>query len=404
MTRMITDDDLNGIRADTPGCEHVTHFNNAGASLMPRPIVDTMIRYLHLEEQIGGYEAESACHAEIEAVYSSAAHLVGAHADEIAIVENATRAWDMAFYSIPFKSGDRILTGKAAYGSDYIAFLQTVQTKGVRIDVVPDDEYGQISVSALGNMLDKSVKLIALTHIPTNGGLVNPAAQVGKLARQAKVLYMLDACQSAGQIPLDVDEIGCDILSATSRKYLRGPRGMGFLYVRREHIAELMPPFLDLHAATWVEQDRYEIRSDARRFENWECNYAAKLGMGQAIDYALSWGIAPIRERVQMLADQLRNQLELLPGIRVCDKGQEKCGIVTFMSAHRSAGYLKSIFQQNHINVTTTTRFGTRLDMEERGLDELVRASLHYFNTTAEINYFCDVLSDIIKSSIEVKN
>lgn len=392
-----TQQEIDRVRAETPGTRNVIHFNNAGSSLMPSQVLHRMTTYLDLEMRYGGYEAADICHDQIEQVYDSAARLIGAGREEIAVVENATRAWDMAFYSIPFQPGDRILTGLASYGSDYIAFLQMAAQKGVQIDIIPDDEHGQVSVGALENMLDERVKLIVLTHVPTNGGLVNPAAAVGKLARQADVYYLLDACQSVGQIPLNVEEIGCDMLSATSRKYLRGPRGMGFLYVRQNRIAELVPPFLDLHAATWVETNRYEIRPDARRFENWETNYTGKLGLGTAIDYAQKLGVDRIWKRVQDLAYDLRNRLEGLPGVTVHDKGAVRCGIVTFMAAGKKAEDIKAYMHNRHINVTTTSRFGTRLDMEDRGLDILVRASVHYYNTREEIDRFCAELTRFLE-------
>src|SRR5215208_1685422 len=308
--------DIGRARRETPGCERVLHFNNAGSALMPRPVLDAVQNYLTLEAQIGGYGA--------------AAEMLGCDADEIAFVENATRAWDMAFYALPFAAGDRILTARAEYASNVIAFLQVAERSGAVVEVIPSDETGQISVEALQGMIDDRVKLIAITHVPTNGGLVNPAAAVGQVARAAGITYLLDACQSVGQMPVDVEEIGCDLLSTTGRKFLRGPRGTGFLYVRRELCRRLRPPFLDLHAATWVARDRYDIRADARRFENWETNFAGKVGLGVAIDYARDWGMAAIWDRVRSLASTLREELEEIPGVTVRDIGAERCGIVTF--------------------------------------------------------------------------
>ena len=264
-------------------------------------------------------------------MYDSVAGLLGCSRDEVAIVENATRAWDMAFYSVDFQPGDRILTCGAEYASNYIALLQVAKRTGAIVVVVADDESGQISLSALEAELARGARLVSLVHVPSQGGLVQPAAGVGALCRSAGVPLLLDACQSAGQLPTDVGELQCDMLSATGRKFLRGPRGTGFLYVRQELIEQLEPPFLDLHAAEWTGRETYAIRADARRFENWETSYATKLGLGAAVDYALDWGI-DCHRGAECRASPLRSgrSFEALPGVDVRDRGVEKCGIVTF--------------------------------------------------------------------------
>jgi selenocysteine lyase/cysteine desulfurase len=385
--------DLARARQETPGCEQVLHFNNAGAALMPRPVLDALIQHLQLEAMMGGYEAADYAHEAVDRVYEAIATLIGCHQDEVAVIENATRAWDMAFYSVPFKAGDRILTAMAEYASNYIAFLQVAQKIGAKIEAIPNDESGQLSIEALQNMIDEQVKLIAITHIPTNGGLVNPAAAVGKVAKAAGIPYLLDACQSVGQMPLEVDEVGCDMLSATGRKFLRGPRGTGFLYVRRSLIEKLEPPFLDLHAARWIARDQYEVRADARRFENWETNYAAKIGLGVAIDYALNWGLEAIWQRVSRLAHQLRTGLSQIPAVTVRDLGQVQCGIVTFTVEGHEPETIRQALAEQKINVTTTTIFSTRLDMEARALTRMVRASVHYYNSEAEVERFCQAVA-----------
>jgi cysteine desulfurase / selenocysteine lyase len=388
--------DLQRARHDTPGCTNVLHFNNAGSSLMPQPVLDATIGYLQLEAQIGGYEAVEQAHDAIEHVYDAAATLINCSRDEIAIIENATRAWDMAFYSIPFKPGDRILTAMSEYASNYIAFLQIAQKTGVIIEAIPNDAYGQVSLDALRQTIDERVKLIAITHVPTNGGLVNPVAAIGKIAREAGILYLVDACQSVGQMPIDVNQIGCDMLSATSRKYLRGPRGMGFLYVRHSILEQLEPPFLDLHAAEWVAPNRYEIRPDARRFENWETNYAAKIGLGVAIDYALHWGLDTTWRRIKALAYQLRTQLSPLPGVIVRDRGATQCGIVTFTIEGIEPEEIKHKLAEQKINVSVTTRSSTLLDMEARRIESMVRASMHYYNSEEEVERFCGSVASFI--------
>jgi len=386
--------DVARARAETPGCANVIHFNNAGASLTPQPVLDTVLGHLNLEASIGAYEAADRSEAALERVYDSLAALLGAHRDEIAVVENATRAWDMAFYSFRFAPGDRILTSAAEYASNYIALLQMARRTGAVVEAVPSDAQGQISIEALEGLIDSRVKLIALTHIPTNGGLVNPAGAVGAVARRAKIPFILDACQSVGQMPIDVAEIGCDILSATGRKFLRGPRAIGFLWMRRDLLTRLEPPFLDMHAATWVARDTYEIRPDARRFENWETSAALKLGLGAAVDYAMGWGLEEIRERAWSLAATLRRALSEMPGVTLRDMGATKCAIVTFTVEGRDPDEIKRSLLAKRINVTTPQIVAARLDMEARGLKSLVRASVHYYNTEDEIERFCAVLKN----------
>jgi selenocysteine lyase/cysteine desulfurase len=363
---------------------------------MPRPVLEATIAHLQLEAQIGGYEAAERANDAIEHVYDAAAALIGCSRDEIAIIENATRAWDMAFYSIPFKPGDRILTAMAEYASNYIAFLQVTRKTGTTVEIIPNDAHGQISLEALRRAIDDRVKLIAITHVPTNGGLVNPVVEVGKVAREHGILYLLDACQSVGQMPIDVNQIGCDMLSATGRKYLRGPRGTGFLFVRKSILEHLEPPMLDLHAAEWVANDRYEIRPDARRFENWETNYAGKIGLGVAIDYALQWDVNITWRRIKSLAYKLRTQLSPLPGVIVRDRGVTQCGIVTFSVEDKSPDEIVSTLSKDNINVSVTRRSSTLLDMDARGLDSLVRASVHYYNSEEEVEQFCRTVEALL--------
>ena len=376
--------DVVRLRDETPGCAEVAHFNHAGSSLMPQPVIDALFGHLEREIRTGGYEAEDEAAARIDAVYGSIATLIGGAPDEVAIVENATRAWDMAFYGIPFESGDCILTSVAEYGSNAIAFLQ-VARRGVRVEVVPNDEHGQLDVAKLAEMLDEKVKVVAVTHMPTNGGLVQPAAAIGRLARQAGALYLLDACQTVGQMPLDVRQIGCDILSATSRKFLRGPRGVGFLWVRRPVIDRIVPPFLDIRAAEWTGPEEYVVHPSARRFENWESNVAGKVGMGAAVDYALDLGLDAIWARVHRQADLLRRRLAEIPGVAVHDLGAVKGGIVTFTVAGMDPPAVLTALREQAINVSTSSPSSTRWDMETRGLRGLVRASVHYLTTDEEV-------------------
>lgn len=398
MSQLFTDEEISRFRSETPGCAHVVHFNHSGASLMPQAVVDATNSHTLLEAEIGGYEAEDAARERFLAVYDSVARLLNASPGEIALVENATRAWDMAFYAIPFNPGDVILTSVAEYASNVISFLQ-IAKRGVTVDVVPNDEHGQISIESLGAMLDSRVKLVALTHMPTSGGLLQPAAEVGKLARENGSYFLLDACQTAGQLPLDVEALQCDFLSATSRKFLRGPRGVGFLYVREEVIEQIEPPMLDLHAAEWTSMDGYRIRPDAKRFENWEKNYANHLGMGVAIDYALAAGPGRIWAQVERNAGLLRDKLSSIPDVTVRDLGEVKGGIVTFEVAGVDPDNVnRQLRERWKINTSASGVTSTRFDMEPRGIERMVRSSTHYFTTDEEIDLMASAVEELART------
>lgn len=392
--------DIVRARAETPGAEKVQHFNNAGASLMPSVVVDALKNHLDLEATIGGYEAASQEAAADAHTYDAIAQLINCNSDDVAFVENATAGWCGAFYGMAqtFKPGDRILTAQAEYGSNYIAYLQVAERTGVQIDVVPNDETGALSLSALEEMIDERVKLVTITHIPTNGGLTNPAAEIGKITKAAGIPYLLDACQSVGQMPIDVEELGCDMLTATGRKYLRGPRGTGFLYIRPTMFDVFTPPVLDNHSATWTDRNTFEIRRDAKRFENWENYIAGRIALGVAVDYALSWDIADIYARNLHLAGMFRNRLSEIPGVTVRDLGVSPGAIVTFTVDGIAAEEIKKRMARHNINISHSMVSSTRLDMEDRGLDTLVRASLHYFNTENEIDRFVRTLVMEIKN------
>ena len=378
--------DISAVRADTPGTSFVAHFNNAGASLMPRPVLKTITDYLDEESLLGGYETADRHAADLEAVYGTVADLIGAKRSEIALADSATRAWDLAFTAMRFSEGDRILTTTSEYASNVIAFLQVAERSGAIVEVVPNRPTGEIDVDALESMLDERVRLIAINHVPTNSGLVNPAADVGRVANAHGIPYLLDACQSVGQLPIDVEEIGCDLLSSTSRKFLRGPRGAGFLYVSEAMLGDLDPAVLDLYGATWEAPDRYEMRPGARRFELWERSPALMLGMGRAAAYAMDIGPGVIWDRVSNLAETLRTALSAEDGVTVHDIGAVRGAIVTFTDDGHDAEAVKAALMEESINVSIATPYSARFDMEARNLPNLVRASVHYFNTEDEID------------------
>ena len=385
--------DITQLRRDTPGCERRIHFNNAGAALATRRTLQVVTDFLRREAEIGGYEAAREAHASIEATYESIARLIHATPSEIALMESSTHAWDSVFYSLPFKAGDRILTGRSEYASNYIAMLQLARRTGVRVEVVDDDEHGQIDLHQLSLALDEDVLLVALTWCPTNNGLINPAEEVGRMLRPHRAYYLLDACQAVGQLPVNVQQLGCDFLTATGRKFLRAPRGTGFLYATQELCRKIEPAQIDMRAARWTDVNRYELREDARRFENWEASHALRLGLGSAVDQLLEHGDLPVSIRIQSLAEKLRHGLREIAHIELQDKGIHQSGIVTFTSRRFGTCRLESVLAEAGINISVSPLKMARLDMTPRGLIATVRASLHIYNTEDEITRFCQVLA-----------
>lgn len=396
---MIDDGALNDIRADTPGIGNGVHLLACGSALMPRPVVEAIVDHTRLEAEIGGYEAHEARRDSLEAVYDKVAAHIGAQPREIALVENATVAWCQAFYALPMAPGSRILTCEAEYASNYLAFLQRARRDGVKIEVIPSDDSGAMDVDALDAAMGPDVALIAITWVPTSGGLVNPAASVGRIARRHGVPYLLDACQAAGQLPIDVAELGCDFLAATGRKFLRGPRGTGFLYVAEPWISRLEPPMIDLFAATWVARDEYRLREDARRFENWENAYALRAGLGAAMAYADAIGIHAISARVRHLGDFCREQIDRHPGLKVRDLGSDRCGIVSVEAIGGDADRLAAELREQGFAVGTSSRASTRIDFEGRDLPTLLRIAPHYYNTEDEIAACTDALAGLVRSA-----
>lgn len=373
----------------------MTHLNNAGAALPPAVVTDTVVDHLRLEEAIGGYEAHAAAQDRIDAVYDSVARLLASRPDQVALVESATEAWSRAFQAVAFTrgfgSGDRLLVSSAEYASNVLPILQVAARQGATIEFIPDDADGCVDVSALARMLDESVAVVAITHCPSQNGLVNDVEGIGAVLRGSDAWYLVDACQSAGQLPLDVSTMGADFVSATGRKFLRGPRGTGFLYASDRAVSELEPFPLDLQSATW-QADGYTVQSGARRFEYWERAYAGLLGLGAAIDYALHLGIDAIADRIDDLATYTRQALDEVPGITVRDRGVLRSGIVTFTHDAIPAAELVSQIKAAGINVSLSTPDYARRDFDSHGIAGLVRVSPHAYNTIEEIDRLVDTV------------
>jgi len=393
--------DLARLRAETPGCASRIHFNNAGSGLMATPVLEAITEYLELEAELGGYEAADAREEAIHDFYAATAQLLGCKARNIAFASNATDAFARALSSIPFASGDLILTTRDDYISNQIAFFSLRKRFGVDVVHAPNVPEGGVDVGAMERLMrERRPRLVAVTHIPTNSGLVQPVAEIGRRCRELELLYLVDACQSVGQYAIDVEQLGCDFLSATGRKFLRGPRGSGLLYVSdRALAAGYEPLFIDMRGARWVGPEDYRHVETAARFEDWEFSYATLLGSAAAIRYALTVGIDVIAERTPALGAVLRERLAELDGVRIFDRGRRRCAIVTFTVDGWNSEVLMTELRRRRINSSVSAREHALYDFTDKGVEACVRMSPHYYNTEQEVDEVVDAVRELAASS-----
>jgi len=390
--------DLATLRADTPGTAQRIHLNNAGAGLMPTPVLEAVQAHLLFEARIGGYEAADARHDQVEQAREAVGALIGAPAPaNVAFSEHATAAFAAALSSVPFKPGDTLVTTRNDYVSNHLMYLSLERRLGIRVLRAPDAPEGGVEVSALEELVHRHrPRLVAVTHVPTSSGLVQDVEAVGEVCRRRDVLYLVDACQSVGQMPVDVARMGCDFLSATARKFLRGPRGAGFLYVSDNALDQgLEPLFIDLRGADWTLEELYQPAPDATRFETWEFAYALVLGLGAAARYALDVGLDVARERAWGLAARLRAGLGEVPGVRVLDRGATLSAIVTMDVAGHDPASLVDALRERGINTSALTRSSAVLDLDDKGVEGALRASPHYYNTEDEVDALVGAIREL---------
>jgi selenocysteine lyase/cysteine desulfurase len=387
-------------RAETPGADRLVHLNNAGAALVPRSVAAAVEAHLRLESELGGYEAADARRPALEAAAASVARLVGAPAGTIAMTQNSTTAFAQALEAFDFEPGDVILTSRSDYASNQIMYLSLARRRRIEVVRAPDIGSGGIDPDAVRALIAAHrPKLVALTWVPTNSGLVQPAEAVGDICRDAEVPYLVDACQAVGQMPVDVSRLHCDYLAGTARKYIRGPRGVGFLYVSERTLrAGAHPLLVDMHGATWSDPDDFTLRPDARRFESWEISSALVLGLGAAADYALAVGLETARDRARALAGYARDRLAALPGVRVLDRGAELCAIVT-ADVGRPAPDVMLALRRRNINTSSPEREDAVIDMDEKRAASALRLSPHYYNVSEEVDRAVEALAEVLTAA-----
>jgi selenocysteine lyase/cysteine desulfurase len=385
-------------RADTPGCAHVTHLNNAGAALMPECVIRAIHDHIQLEATMGGYEASDSKAAEFADTYEQIARLIHAAPRNIAVVANATAGFVQALSTIDFAPRDAIVTSRCDYTSNQIQYLSLANRRGVEIRHAADLPEGGVDADAVRQLIRKGkCKLVAISWVPTNSGLVQDVAAVSAVCEDEGVPLLLDACQAVGQIPVDVQSVRCDYLTATARKFLRGPRGIGFMYVSDRALQRGdYPLYVDMRGAKWTAPNKFQVMNNAKRFEDWEFPFAQVLGMGAAVRYALEVGIDIAHDRSHELAAQLRTRLSSMEGIRVLDRGREQCAIVTIAIEGCNIEALELALRKRAINTTTTLGWYGLFDMAEKKVPAALRISPHYYNTTSELDVLLHALPEAV--------
>ena len=389
--------DINQIRQETPATQHLIHFNNAGASLNPQPVIQKIKDYLDEEAQVGGYELARIRANDIYAFYTETARLLNAQAHNIAFATSCTEAYAKALASIPFKKGDIILSSDDDYASNQLCFLSLQARVGVKIVRAKNLSNGDIDVADIEHIIKtQPPSVVAITHVPTSSGKVQPVAAIGQLCRQHDIWYLVDACQSIGQMPVDVQTIGCDFLTATGRKFLRAPRGTGFLYVSDKALdAGLAPLFFDNHSATWTGADEYEVQTTAQRFELYERSIANMLGITEAVRYANALGLDNIYAYNQDLIQYFREKLINTEGVKLYDEGSQLCNIITFRVGDLPIETIQTALNNAKINYSVTIKKMAQLDFAHKGIDWALRFSPHYYNTKEEVDKVVEVISKL---------
>lgn len=389
--------DIATLRADTPGCQTKVHFNNSGAALPPYPVLKAMQDYLTEEANCGGYETAAANATALNRFYMAAGKLLNAPAKNIAFTSSATNSFARALSCIPFKKGDVVIIANEDYASNQLQFLSLEERFGIELVRAHSLPEGGVDVDHMVSLIkEKQPRLVSLTHVPSNTGLIQPIAAIGKVCREYDIPYLVDACQSVGQLPLDVEEIGCDFLCGTMRKFLRGPRGAGLLYVSDRILHKpWYPLFLDMFAATWTDDDTFVTAPDAKRFQDWEQNYALMAGSYAAIHYANELGLENIAARNRYLGSILRPGLQSLPGVKLLDKGTELASIITMTAPVSDPQSLLTALRERNIHTTVSVTASALIDLRSKGVTWALRVAPHYYNTEEEIDILLDALESL---------
>lgn len=390
--------DVAAERARTPGATTGHHFNAAGAALPTAATIETVVGHLELEATIGGYEAAWQAAPRLDGVYRLAASALAAAPEEIALVESATAGWQRAVAALRLRPGDRVLAARSSYVSSALQLLSMERETGIQVEVLDNAEDGAVDLAALEAALRRGpVALVTAAHVPTSSGLVEPVEEIGALCRAFGVPFLVDATQSLGQLSVDVTRIGCDMLVSTGRKFLRGPRGTGLLYVAASMVDRLAPVSPDVRGARWTEERDWVVAPGARRFELWEAAHALRLGLGTALAELEALGVPAVASRISTLGARIRAELSEVDGVRVVDPPAAGGGIVTFAVAESPAEEVRAALSARGVHLVSVPAAHGRWDLAARSLPAVLRASVHVYNDDADVYALVEAVREVAR-------
>lgn len=374
----------------------LAHFDHAGSAPNPPEVIEAIHRHLLLEQEVGGYQAARMVKAQLDGVYASLAGLLGCATDEVALTPGGSAAWNALFHGVPLQRGDRILTTSWEYGGAVAAMRQRSQRENLAIDVAPPGPDGSVDLAQLQARLTPRTRLVAVTWTPTSAGVEEPVAAIGELLKGRDLFYLVDAAQAVGQRPIDVKAIGCHGLIGASRKFLAGPRGVGFLYLDRNR-TDMQPSQIDHWVADPSAPANVLRRPDARRFELWERAPALHLGFGVAVRRALTADLAAVRAESESRADRLRRGLCAIPNVTLSDPHGAKAPIIGLRVRGVDSELLATRLSAWGVSASVSTARSTPLSGRLSG-GAILRLSPHACTTRGEIDLVLERLESVARS------
>lgn len=375
------------------------YLNNAGAGLMANETYEAVASYLHLERKLGAYCVATQKKVLLETFYTNAAQIINASSPtEIAFMDSASRGWNMVIYGSQLHAGDKIVTLSSEFGTNLIILFDYAKQINATVRVVQCNEQGEFSIDEIEDELRNGAKLVAISHTAAQGSIVNPVEEIGRLAKKYGAIYVVDGCQAVGQFSVDVQKIQCDAYVTTGRKWLCGPRGTGFLYIK--DFSLFRTPQLDLASAYLVFDDDFNVkgvnvRKDARQFELWERSYANMLGLATALDICLKQGIDNISARIQVLANKLRLSAQTNPNFHLLGKPVSISGVLGFyLKDYSKEEELKNVFIRHNIGISMMSDWDCPLYFPKNGATQIFRLSPHYYSDFSSIEKVCKIIEE----------